>query len=136
MKEKMKELFLKYGDRIFHAWELCVVAVIFFGLGALFVERIIYAKPPIIVEEPAQGYALAAPSLIPEVKADEKTAVANTQKKTPLPRQYGEYVASRYGKTYYRAACDNRIKEENKIFFRTKEDAEKAGLILAKSCTQ
>lgn len=137
MRDKIKELFQQHGDRIFHAGELLMVAVIFFGLGALFVERIVYAKPPITVQELDKGYALAVPSAVSyTAKTDEKTITASASSAASATAQKKEYVASRYGKTYYHAACDNRIKEENKIFFRTKEDAEKAGLVPAKSCAQ
>lgn len=46
------------------------------------------------------------------------------------------YVASKNGKLYYSIGCGNssRIKEENKIYFKTKEDAEKSGYILSSSC--
>jgi hypothetical protein len=46
------------------------------------------------------------------------------------------YVASKNGKLYYRIGCSGagRIKEENKIYFKTKEDAEKFGYTLSSSC--
>lgn len=140
MKENMKELFMQNADRIYRAWELLLVAVIFFGLGMLFAERIVYTKSPIMVEAPEKGYALAVPIITSEAKKEEKTApapaLAPAPKNTSIAASKGEYAASRYGKTYYRPSCTNRIKEENKIFFRTEEDAQKAGLILAKSCAQ
>ncbi|ETB63703.1 TPA: hypothetical protein DIC38_03090 [Candidatus Nomurabacteria bacterium] len=47
-----------------------------------------------------------------------------------------KYVASKNGKLYYSLNCSgaNRIKEENKIFFASKEEAEKSGYGFATSC--
>ena len=48
----------------------------------------------------------------------------------------GKYVASKNGKLYYTASCKgaNRIKEENKVWFDTADDAEKLGYTWATSC--
>jgi len=50
----------------------------------------------------------------------------------------GEYqiVASKNGEVYHYVWCSGakRIKEENKIYFKSKEEAEKAGLRPAKNC--
>lgn len=45
-------------------------------------------------------------------------------------------VASKNGKRYYYANCGgvNRIKQENRIYFNTKEEAEAKGLTLASGC--
>ena len=47
-----------------------------------------------------------------------------------------KYVASKNGKLYYSLNCSGakRIKEENKIFFASKDEAEKSGYSLATSC--
>lgn len=48
----------------------------------------------------------------------------------------GQYVASRTGKSYHLPWCGGakQIKEENKIYFATKEAAEAAGYAPAKNC--
>lgn len=48
----------------------------------------------------------------------------------------GQYVASKNGKLYYSIGCSgvNRIKEENKIWFETKDEAEKYGLTMSSTC--
>jgi len=52
--------------------------------------------------------------------------------------QSGEkrYVASKNGKMYYSLGCSGakRIKEENKVWFSSAEDAEKSGYAKASSC--
>ena len=48
------------------------------------------------------------------------------------------YVASKNGKLYYGINCSgaSRIKEENKVWFASKVDAEKAGYSISTSCKQ
>jgi methylphosphotriester-DNA--protein-cysteine methyltransferase len=48
----------------------------------------------------------------------------------------GSFVASKSGKAYHLPWCSGakRIKEENKIWFQTKEEAEKAGYHPAGNC--
>lgn len=47
-----------------------------------------------------------------------------------------KYVASKNGKMYYSLGCGgaSRIKEENQVWFKTKEDAEKSGFTLSSTC--
>ena len=49
---------------------------------------------------------------------------------------FGNFVASRNGSKYYLANCAGvkRIKEENKIWFRSKTEAEERGLTPAANC--
>ena len=46
------------------------------------------------------------------------------------------YVASKNGKLYYGVGCSgaNRISEKNKVWFASREDAEKAGYSISSSC--
>jgi methylphosphotriester-DNA--protein-cysteine methyltransferase len=46
------------------------------------------------------------------------------------------YVASKNGTKYHLPWCSGaqRIKDENKVWFKTKEDAEKAGFMPASNC--
>lgn len=46
------------------------------------------------------------------------------------------FVASDGGKVYYHKSCKSfgRIKEENRVWFKNKEDAELSGYSLAKNC--
>ncbi len=48
----------------------------------------------------------------------------------------GKYVASQSGTKYYAVHCGSvsRIKEENKIYFATEEEAELAGFSKAENC--
>lgn len=53
-----------------------------------------------------------------------------------LPQEGGGYVASKNGTRYYLPWCGgvSRIKEENRVWFQTKEEAEARGLTPAKNC--
>lgn len=48
----------------------------------------------------------------------------------------GAYVASKSGKAYYLPTCaaSSRILDKNKVWFKTREAAEKAGYTPAKNC--
>jgi hypothetical protein len=54
----------------------------------------------------------------------------------PINTVQGSYVASRNGTKYYLLGCAGvqKIKEANKIYFATKEEAEKRGLTPAANC--
>ena len=119
--------------------EFALIAVIFFGLGALYAERV-GEGGPIAVTEPEKGYMLASPVPVSELVSPvaETSNIPVPSLKGEPPHQLfgggGEYVASRQGRAYYHISCSNTIKEENKIYFKTKEDAQKAGLTPAKTC--
>lgn len=55
---------------------------------------------------------------------------------SPTASSGGEYVASKTGKSYHLPWCAGakQIKEENKIYFNTKAEAEAAGYAPAKNC--
>ena len=68
----------------------------------------------------------------------EKSLIQATTGTTPVPAaevQKG-YVASKSGTKYHLPWCGSakQIKEENKIWFATKEEAEKAGYTPASNC--
>jgi hypothetical protein len=70
-------------------------------------------------------------SLVSSVVEKDITSTDKIQVSTP-----GGYVASRSGTKYHLPWCSSaqRIKEENKIWFETKEAAEKAGYTPAGNC--
>ncbi len=61
---------------------------------------------------------------------------ASPQAEIVSPATTGKYVASKHGKRYYLPSCSGaaRIKDSNKIWFATVEDAQKAGLTPADNC--
>ena len=63
---------------------------------------------------------------------DSTTESTATAEATAEP----EIIGDRKSKTYYIGTCrpEKQIAEANKIFFKTTDDAEKAGFKLAKNC--
>lgn len=53
-----------------------------------------------------------------------------------IQETYGAFVASKNGKKYYPFGCSaaNRIKEGNRVWYKTEEDAQNAGLTRSTSC--
>jgi hypothetical protein len=82
-------------------------------------------KEPAAAAVGATRTAIPAPSTIPVVEAG--TVVTPTA---------GKYVASKSGTKYYLPSCSGvkRIKEENKVWFASVEDAQAAGLTPASNC--
>ena len=104
--------------------ELLLVAVIFFGIGVLYVEYMPVRTMPLSMEMPAQEKGIAA---VVAVTGESIVHKAVSSEK-------GEYVASKNGSKYYLTTCKSTIKEANKVFFKTKEDAEKAGFTPSTTC--
>lgn len=106
--------------------DLFVAAVIFltglgsFGLGRLSV--VIPAKPPLTITQPQE--------------AGGREALATTASAPSPTNAAGAYVGSVSGTAYHFPWCPGalRIKEENKIWFRTKTEAENKGYKPAGNC--
>lgn len=112
---------------------LIMLAVGSFALGRLSVEGDFH---PTVTIRPAETKtnktteAQAAPAAVAVVKrGTESTGSAEST-------AGGKYVASKSGSAYHLPWCSGaqRIKEENKIYFNSKEDAEKAGYHPAGNC--
>ncbi len=65
-----------------------------------------------------------------------ETSLNNAQNSSQVVGSSKMFVASQNGTKYYLTTCSGvkNIKEENKIFFNTKEEAEKAGFLPASNC--
>lgn len=126
----------KVKQRIYeNKTDLCVALAIFFvgmasfGLGRLSV--LWQPKTPLIIEENQNKESIHTESTKNDTSAsfsDSKSSAAIIQ---------GKYVASKSGTAYHYPWCSGaqRIKEENKIWFDTKEEAEKKGYKPAGNCS-
>ncbi|MCR4322676.1 MAG: hypothetical protein NUV61_01145 [Candidatus Azambacteria bacterium] len=112
-----KEMFARFA-------ELMLVAAIFFGLGILYTGHLPARTMPLSVEIPAQEKIIAT-----TVEIDTDLSVTSV-----IPIKNQTYVASKNGSKYYLTTCKNTIKEANKVFFKTKADAEKAGFKPSQTC--
>ncbi len=109
---------------------IILVALISFGLGRL--SKIRENKTPITVDS---STALGAGNAVSNVSG----ALSDAELSTNSPKLgVGEklYVASKSGTKYHYPWCSGatNIKEENKIWFSSKEEAEKAGYSPASNC--
>ena len=106
-------------DIIFTA-VIILIAVISFGLGRL--SKIRGNNVPLTVEN------LEAVNNNENTNLDQKQVLDKLNQKS--------FVASKNGKKYHYVWCDSAsgIKDENKIFFATKEEAQDAGYEPAANC--
>jgi len=119
---KFCKLARRGGGELYLTAVIVLVAVISFGLGRL--SKIREEKTPITIEnvkenaETGESKSLSTSNVDSGIKADKI------------------FVASRNGKKYYYAWCEsaNVIKEQNRIWFSTQAEAEKAGYQPAANC--
>lgn len=126
LRTKIKSL---VGDDDTFTILLCAaVAVLAFGLGRLSVGEMEADLLPAAI-----SIIEASPEVVPASTTPSTAAVQAADPSTPIP---GGYVASRSGAKYHLPWCSGaqRIKEENKIWFATKEEAEAAGYTPAANC--
>jgi len=127
----LKTWFEQNRPVLLYGLELFLIAVIFFALSVAYAGHAMSMGGPSVAL--AEQAFISTPGIAPDQTTElssQPTFIAQPSTATVA----GEYVASRSGKTYYLVTCSNRIKEENKIFFATAEDAEKAGLTPSKTC--
>lgn len=118
-----------------------------FGLGML-AERARGGESEGVKIEGIPAAALSA-SAAAALAPIPKTAKSGSVSKSSAPKKpakvaptgtatatTGKYVASKNGTKYYLPSCGtaNRINEENKIYFNTKEEAEAAGFGPSATC--
>ncbi len=121
LRTKGKTLMDKVTDGVLTALVVVLACSASFGLGILTGQdtregELRFEELTLIEGIPtSQAAAVAAPATMPAG---------------------GQYVASRTGKSYHLPWCSGakQIKEENKVWFATKEAAEAAGYAAAKNC--
>ncbi len=139
-----------YRHSAFIALTLFLIALISFGIGKLVTYR--KAEIPIHVTSEASASVSSATEKSAAVSepatASKSSSIRTISKPTKLAPSTksakgllgtvptGPIVASKNGTKYYFVACSGakRISEENKIYFATSSEAQKAGLSPAASC--
>ncbi|HEY0907968.1 MAG TPA: Ada metal-binding domain-containing protein [Candidatus Paceibacterota bacterium] len=88
------------------------------------------ARPPVRIER----FALEAPVPAAATQIEPETTTKPTADSSPKPLK--TYVASKSGTKYHLPSCSSAksISEANKVWFATKEEAEKAGYSPAGNC--
>lgn len=113
-----------------------------FGLGMLAEREMAPNREGVKIEGIAGSEALpaavsaASAPIIPKASGAKSSYTKKALPTGTATAATGKYVASRNGTKYYLPFCGtvNRIKEENKIWFNTKEEAEAAGFGPASTC--
>lgn len=123
VKDKIKPL----EDDIILVTVVIFVALIAFGLGRL--SAVLEKKTPIKIEAQASLFA-SQNSQLTDAKGEQGTTSPSTSVVDGL------LVASKTGAKYHFPWCSGalRIKEENKVWFKSREEAEKAGYTPASNC--
>jgi hypothetical protein len=132
--EKVKSWCQENARDLFVAGLIFLASVSSFGLGRLsviwsekqpirFVEGNVRTK----TSENGGGESVASPAAAPG-SAKNSAAAA--------PSQQGKFMASKSGKAYHYPWCPSalKIKEENRVWFQTKEEAEARGYTPAANC--
>ena len=126
---RVTALWREKADVILDSGRLIAVAFLFFGSGILYAQHFLF---------PAQSFTIqqSEREVFPSNALKASVSAAIVPQKSPSAPVFktGAYVASKNGKDYYKTDCKNRIKEENKIYFQTEEDAKKAGYGPSATC--
>lgn len=115
-----------------------------YGLGILTGQDMARERGGVEIQQVAPGADLSASAALAPIPKSQKsgavskayTPPAKQEKTGTATAETGKYVASKNGTKYYLPSCGtaNRIKEENKIYFNTKEEAEAAGFGPSSTC--
>lgn len=103
---------------------LIILIIIFVGLGSFFLGRLSKLNDSKSIKIEYKGGE----------EASSIKALSDTQPSAGSPS--GEFFASKKGKKYYPNNCTAgaNIKASNRVYFKTREDAESAGYELSSSC--
>ena len=121
---------------IFYIIAALIVAVGGFGVGRL--TKISDNREPIQIQA---GTALRSAEAVASVgnSVPEPTVIGDTKQEitpTTVGSQSGQFVASKNGKKYFPTDCASAksIKAGNKVFFKTQDEAKKAGYEPSSMC--
>lgn len=92
----------------------------------------------IIVLTATASFGLGRLSIVEKYKADDQVAIIVPKlDNLNVDESLFNYVASKNGTKYYPTDCKGaaRIKDENKVYFMTMEEAEESGLGQAANCS-
>jgi hypothetical protein len=125
--QKIKQfLTSEEGKDLLLVFIIILVGLISFGLGRLSKNE---PKGDLKIEYiPQEAQVLQSVQTVAQIQEKKALNTTNSSKRN--------FVASNRGKKYYPANCSagKSIKEENRIYFETKEEAERKGYELSSSC--
>jgi hypothetical protein len=113
---------------------LVVIIVILVGLGSFELGRL--SK-----QNTSSGIKIEYPAEVTSQSANVISAIGSAPKMAPSIKELTsgtgkKFFASNRGTKYYSLGCSagKSLKQENRVYFNTKEEAEKAGYELSSSC--
>ena len=113
---------------------LVILIIVLLGLGAFYLGRLSKENPSegLKIEYPGQEAAISSFSNQNSPNYDQKANIGEKEVSQPQ----GGYFSSKIGKKYYPINCSagKTIKRENRIYFSSPEEAERAGYALSSSC--
>lgn len=129
--EKIKAWLKKHPRDLYVAWLIFLAAVTSSGLGRMAV--LWPDKRPLTIERVSDGSVRAGLNATIDTTHQKPQPAYTAVRNAPA---HGKYVASKNGTSYHYPWCGgaSRIKDENKIWFDSKEAAEKAGYKPAGNC--
>jgi hypothetical protein len=134
MRDSIQEMYNKFKsilseDLFFYAVLITLASVLSFGLGRWSVAQRMTLNETVI-----QAPALIYNSTVATSSNQQKTATTSTV--SHEVQIASKYVGSRSGTKYHLLWCPGAktIKETNKVYFGSKEEAEKAGYTPAANC--
>ena len=118
-------------DSIFYTVIIVLVALTAFGLGRWSVTQNT-PKIPIVVKNEILGASVTPLFATSTVKTAEQTISTSTH----VTKEIAKYVGSKKGTKYHLLTCPGakQMSEENKVYFSSKEDAQKQGYTPASNC--
>lgn len=133
---EIKQFFKENEADILLVIGVILVSLISFGGGWLLGSSSISLVPEeqIKIEEVPLEELQASPTKTKEVEKSDTQQ--QEEQEPPADKAQQKFVASKNSDVYHYPWCPGaqRIKEENKIYFSSKEEAEKAGYRPAKNC--
>ena len=127
----------KFKGLIFREDILLAILVVFVGLVSFYLGRVSVGELSLDhVSATQRGIVGEASNLVPKEKSSSVNAVSTQKMSSDEENAKGGYVASKSGTKYHLPWCGSakQIKEENKVWFKTKEEAEVAGYTPAANC--
>ncbi|MBU1177672.1 hypothetical protein KJ903_00465 [Patescibacteria group bacterium] len=126
---KFKDFWSAHQDKFVLSVGGILIAAAIFGAGRL---SVLEKSEPVIIEESVEQACQC-----PKCPVNEKTTADIEEDDEDEGKiEQGDYVASKNGSKYYLISCSgaNRIKEENKVWFDSAEEAKAEGYEPAKNC--
>lgn len=130
----IQELSLKFKGYLNNTDILLSILIIVVSLTSFFLGRFSITENTHKIQQKAEFV-----STVNQAITQKEGSVETTNKTPDVPQSAqseGGYVASKSGTKYHLPWCSGakRIKEENKVWFATKEEAEAAGYSPASNC--